>query len=135
MALFRKQRLRSVRHSESVRTIYGTLFEYMNHSGPYLDPFGISPKQLRERLGRRSQERRLALNQSQASVAAKAGVSVTTLKRFEAGENVSVDVLIRVAQALDAAAPLSALFPQLEARSIRDLVDENIRRQRGRRGP
>jgi transcriptional regulator with XRE-family HTH domain len=100
-----------------------------------MDPFGISPKQLRERFGRRSQERRLALNQSQASVAAKAGVSVTTLKRFEAGENVSVDVLIRVAQALDAAAPLSALFPQLEARSIRDLVDENIRRQRGRRGP
>jgi len=98
-----------------------------------MDPFGISPKQLRERLGRRSQERRLALNQSQASVAAKAGVSVTTLKRFEAGENVSTDVLIRVAQALDAAEPLSALFSQLEARSVRDLVAEKARR-RGRRG-
>jgi transcriptional regulator with XRE-family HTH domain len=66
-------------------------------------------------------------------VAAKAGVSVTTLKRFEAGENVSTDVLIRVAQALDAAEPLSALFSQLEARSVRDLVAEKARR-RGRRG-
>jgi transcriptional regulator with XRE-family HTH domain len=78
----------------------------------------------------------LALNLSQAGLAAKAGVSVATLKRFEAGGNVSVDVLIRVAQALDAASPLGALFPQLEARSVRDLVDEKIRRRRGRRsGP
>ncbi len=81
----------------------------------------------------RARDLRLGLNISQASLAASAGISVATLKRFEAGENVSIDVFIRAAVALDAAEPLASLFPPLERRSIRDFVGDRQPRLRARR--
>ncbi len=110
----------------------------MDDSSSYIELpyFGQSPRKIRERLAHRARELRLSLNRSQASVAASAGISVATLKRFEAGENVRIEVLIRTALALDATGPLANLFPPLERRSIRDFVDNRQPRRRGRRpGP
>ncbi|MBC5800078.1 MAG: helix-turn-helix transcriptional regulator [Candidatus Eremiobacteraeota bacterium] len=110
----------------------------MNDIGSYIGllDFGQSSRKIRRRIAHRARQLRLELNGSQASVAASAGISVATLKRFEAGENVSIEALIRTALALDATGPLVSLFPPLERRSIRDFVDDRPPRLRGRRrGP
>ena len=53
-----------------------------------------------------------------------------TLQRFESGVNVCLDVLVRVAIALDADRSLRELFAPAEARTI----DEIVARRRPRRG-
>ncbi len=65
----------------------------MDHSSSYMEPhhFGQSFRQVRARISQRARDLRLGLNQSQASLAESAGISVATLKRFEAGENVGIE--------------------------------------------
>ena len=92
-----------------------------------------SPKQERFRLGRRAHDVRLAARRSQADVARAAGVSLPTVQRFEAGANVSLDVLIRVAHALDAEREIGTLFPLPEPRTIDDVLVRQRLPQRGRR--
>jgi transcriptional regulator with XRE-family HTH domain len=93
---------------------------------------GTSPRMLRQRIGRRAQDARLAARRSQADVARAAGVSLPTLQRFEAGTNVSVDVLVRIAVALNAERDLRDLFPLPDARTIEQVLERRRLPQRGR---
>ena len=62
--------------------------------------------------------RRNALGLSQEALAQKAGVSLPTIKNFEAGKGVSVATLLAVAEAMNALAGFSVLFRQpLSSRS------------------
>jgi transcriptional regulator with XRE-family HTH domain len=97
-----------------------------------LDRFGASPASLRERLGRRARAARLAARRSQAAVAQAAGISLPTLQRFEAGLNVSLDVLVRVAIALGAERELRELFAPPDARTIDEVLARRAVPQRGR---
>ena len=58
-------------------------------------------------------------------------MSLATFRRFEAGANVSIEVLVRVAIALHAERELHDLFPMPEARTIDEVLK---RRQLPRRG-
>jgi transcriptional regulator with XRE-family HTH domain len=91
-----------------------------------------SPRALRKRIGRRAQDARLAARRSQADVARAAGVSLPTVQRFEAGANVSVDALIRIAVALNAERELRDLFPLPDARTIEQVLERRRLPQRGR---
>lgn len=51
-------------------------------------------------LGRRIARIRLSRNLTQASLAREAGASVRSIKRLEAGGNVSLDTLVRVLAAI-----------------------------------
>ena len=97
-----------------------------------LNVLGTSPRTIRKRIGRRAQGARLAARRSQADVARAAGVSLPTLQRFEAGANVSVDVLVRIAVALNAERDLRDLFPLPDVRTIEQVLERRRLPQRGR---
>ena len=83
-----------------------------------------SPRELAERVAKRAHERRLRLGRTQADVASAAGVSLATLKRFEHGEDVGFDVVIKVALAMGAEDQIAALFAAPPARRSIDAILE-----------
>jgi transcriptional regulator with XRE-family HTH domain len=93
---------------------------------------GVSSGAVRRQLGRRARDARLAARRSQADVATAAGVSVPTLQRFEAGTNVSFDVVVRVATALDSERQLGDLFPLPDLRTVDDVLRRRALPRRGR---
>jgi transcriptional regulator with XRE-family HTH domain len=92
-----------------------------------------SPQELLTTLGERAKECRLASGRRQVDVAKSAGVPLSTLKRFEGGTNVGLDVVARVALALGAERDLANLFVVPEAGSMDELLERNRRRIRGKR--
>jgi transcriptional regulator with XRE-family HTH domain len=87
---------------------------------------------MRKRIAGRARDVRLAARRSQSDVAQAAGISLPTLARFEAGANVSLDVLVRVAIALSAEREVGELFPLPDVRTIDELLERRALPQRGR---
>lgn len=71
-----------------------------------------------EELGRRLAAQRLNRNLTQRQLADAAAVSINTLRRLEAGDNVSLDTLIRVMEAMDLGDRLDALVPPADVRPV-----------------
>lgn len=88
-------------------------------------------QELRE-LGTRIARIRLSRNLAQTSLAREAGASVRSIKRLEAGENVSLDTLIRVLGALNLGDRLSRALPDPDIRPIERVRHEGRERQRAR---
>lgn len=74
-------------------------------------------QEIRTELGTRLRAQRLAQALSQEELAARAGVSLSTLKRLEKSSDTSFEALVRVAMALGLAAQFETLF-NLEIKSI-----------------
>ncbi len=68
--------------------------------------------------------KRLALNMLQKHLAAKAGISVPTLVKFEAGEEVKVLTLFKVMRALGESSRLNALILE-DLESPKDLFESD----------
>ncbi len=83
-------------------------------------------------LGRRVQARRIAADLTQSQLAKRAGVSRDTLTRLEAGENIGIEPLVRLAIALDAADEFGALFPPADTRTLDEILAAQRRPQRVR---
>lgn len=83
-------------------------------------------------LGTRIARIRLSRNLTQASLAEEAGTSVRSIKRLEAGENTSLDTLIRVLGALNLRDRLSNALPDPDVRPIERVKREGHERQRAR---
>jgi transcriptional regulator with XRE-family HTH domain len=92
----------------------------------------LSPAELCEAIGKRAKERRLGMDLRQADVAERAGVTLRTIRRFEAGEG-SLEIAARVAFALGAEREFLDLFPPHDGRTLDDVLAANRRRQRARR--
>lgn len=73
-------------------------------------------------LGKRIKARRLALDLTQQAVAAKAGVAHRTWRRMEADGRASIEDLVRAAIALRCDEGLDALFPEVAASSMDELL-------------
>ena len=69
-----------------------------------------TPYEVASELGQRLRARRLSLNESQASIAARAGVSLGALRNLERTGLVTVEVLLRVAGALGLLQQLEPVF-------------------------
>lgn len=81
----------------------------------------IKPEEVVTLLGERLRKQRLFLEMSQAEVASRSGVGVNTVSNLEAGRNVSVENLVRIAMALGRLHELQELFqPQLN--SVNDIL-------------
>ncbi len=96
-----------------------------------LDAF--SPVDVSRGLADRARRRRLDENLTQPGLAARAGVTVASLRRFERTGAVSVENLIRIALVLGAAPEFSQLFPPRETRSLDEIIATPKKRQRGKR--
>lgn len=89
-----------------------------------------SPRELAELVAKRARERRLRLRRSQAGVAAAAGLSLPTYKRFEHGQDVGFNVVIKVTLALGCEEQVAALFQPPARRSIDEILEEQRLPQR-----
>lgn len=83
-------------------------------------------------IGQRLAQIRLSRNIRQASLAREAGASVSSIKRLEAGENVSLDTVVRVLLALNLSEHLSAFLPDPAVRPAERVKRGGRERQRAR---
>lgn len=86
-------------------------------------------------LGMRIKARRLALDLTQQAAAAKAGVAHRTWRRMETEGRASIEDLVRAAIALRCDEGIVALFPQVPANSMDELLAQQrqaAKRQRQR---
>ena len=87
-----------------------------------------------KRICERLRTERLALEMTQADVAARAGIATNTVSNLEAGRNVGFDNLVRVAMVLGRSKELEGLFlPNLE--TLDDIIryENSAKRQRIKR--
>jgi len=75
-------------------------------------------KRRMHQLGDRLVAQRLGRNLTQLDLAREAATSVSTVRRLEAGENVSIEALIRILDALQLGDRLEALAPPATVRPV-----------------
>jgi len=94
-----------------------------------------NPKAIMKNIAERVKRNRLELNLSQSAMAAKSGVSMGSLKRFELTSEISLKNLVMLAVALDATQEFSVLFTGRRYQSIDELLIKDKKRsiKRGRR--
>lgn len=97
-----------------------------------LPAFDTAPD-LRDAIRLAARNRRIALGFTQSELAARSGVPLGTLKRFERLGEVSLSTLLALAEALDALNGFHGLFPLPEARSLEDLERQTSLPNRARR--
>jgi len=92
------------------------------------------PSEIVKRLCQRLRTERIALQMTQADVAARAGVGTNTVANLEAGRNVSFETVVRVAMVVGRVQEIEDLFlPKLD--SLDDILryEDSSRRQRIKR--
>lgn len=85
-------------------------------------------------LGERIARIRLSRNLTQARLAEEAGASTSSIKRLEAGENTSVDTLLRVLTALNLGDRITSSLPDPDVRPMERIRHQGRERQRAREG-
>jgi transcriptional regulator with XRE-family HTH domain len=91
-----------------------------------------SPHEVAAKLAAKVRSRRLEVNLTQEGLAARAQVSLGTLKLYERSGRASIEFVIALAFALGAEREFEDLFPRKTKRSIEDVLPKSVR-QRGRR--
>lgn len=81
-------------------------------------------------IGERISKIRLSHNVSQEDLAKSSGISLRTLKRLEAGENSSLETLIKVLNSLNLNEKLISIFPNTEIRPIERVKMKGTERKR-----
>ncbi|ERL55214.1 helix-turn-helix domain-containing protein [Psychrobacter aquaticus] len=80
-----------------------------------------TPSEISEILGERLKAQRLSLNLTQAALAEKAGIGVSTVARIESGQGSTLDNVIRIAIALGMINHFSQLF-EVTPSNIEDII-------------
>ena len=94
------------------------------------------PDEIVKRLCNRLRTERLALEMTQADVAARAGIGINTVSNLESGRNVGFENLVRVAMVLGRGKELEDLFqPKID--TLDDILryENSAKRQRIKRKP
>ena len=94
-----------------------------------------TPTELTRQVGERAKALRLSMGLRQEDLARMAGVSITTVKRFEATGQATLEVVVRLLVALRAEPALAELFaPRKTKRSLDEVISSTaVGRRRGRR--
>lgn len=93
----------------------------------------ISPGDVLRRVSARAKGVRLAQDLTQAGLAARSGVSLGSLKRFERTGEISLRSLVQIAFALGAEKDFLDLFPAPAFKSLSDVIGDKNKPRRGRR--
>jgi transcriptional regulator with XRE-family HTH domain len=93
-----------------------------------------TPREVRQTLAARLRALRLARGWKQATLAARSGVSLASLRRFETSGKVSLESLLKLAFALDRLDDFDGLLLPPQAASIAELeaAEKRPARRRGR---
>lgn len=90
----------------------------------------LAPGELTQQIGVNARKARLAQNLSRKSLAQMAGVSESTIKRFETNGQITLDGLVLIATALGVTRPLTELFKHEQPLSLDEI--KQAERTRGR---
>jgi transcriptional regulator with XRE-family HTH domain len=88
-----------------------------------------SPVEVIADLSSRVKRRRIDLNLTQRDLAAKAGVSYSSLRLFEEAGKISLEALVKIAFVLGAEVEFGQLFPPQAPRTIDDVIDRPLRKR------
>lgn len=80
-----------------------------------------------------AQRRRVDSGLTQADLAARSGVSLGSLRRFEQGGEIAFGALLRLAECLDCLDGFGAVFPAIEARTLDEIERQTRPRRRVRK--
>lgn len=94
----------------------------------------VTPHEMGMQLAQRVQQLRLQQGWTRTTLAARAGVTAASLKRFETTGRASLDLLLRVVQALGRMGEFESLLRPPAARSMAELEQQATQtvRKRGR---
>ncbi len=90
----------------------------------------LAPGELAQQVGAHAREARLAQNLSRKSLAVMAGVSESTIKRFESNGQITLEGLVLIATALGATRQIAELFTHEHPISLKEIKQTG--RSRGR---
>lgn len=76
-------------------------------------------------LGQRLQQIRIAKGMTQKKLSERAGVSLSTLTRFESGKSIQIDNLISLMRALDILSDLNMFMPRQDIHPMEILKEKN----------
>ena len=86
-----------------------------------------TPSEIGNILGERLKAQRLVLNLTQATLAEKAGIGVSTVARIESGQGGTLDNIIRLAIALGMINHFAELFENVPANIEEVIAKQNLR--------
>src|ERR1700722_9116822 len=92
----------------------------------------MTPHEVAQHLAQLAQTKRLSLNLSQRSLAARSGVSFGTLKKFERSGKISLESLLKIALVLGSLDDFMALFkekPYEQLVSLDELLKDTSRKR------
>ena len=89
-----------------------------------------TPFEQLQAIARRFKELRLATNVRQSDLAKRSGVGIATIRRFEAGGNISVLNLARVMTYLGHPVDAAGVVPEFQASTMKEFVQPSRRRAR-----
>lgn len=98
--------------------------------------FLATPYEMLKIIANNVKAKRLALNLSQQTLATKAGVSYSVLKKFEQSGRISLESLLKIAFNLDCLEQFKDLFsfePHEHYKSLDEMMKEDKKRKRGRK--
>jgi len=81
-----------------------------------------NPRQVAKELAQRVKQRRTERHITQPQLAAKSGVALASLRRFEQTGQISLQSLLQIAYALECLDEFNSLFSQPHWRSIDDML-------------
>jgi len=91
----------------------------------------LAPGELAQQVGANARETRLAQNLSRRTLAQMAGVSESTIKRFESHGQITLEGLVLIATALGATGQIAELFKHEHPVSLEEI--KRTGRARGRK--
>lgn len=99
-------------------------------------PGFLTPEDIKEKMCDAVRKRRIGMDFTQEELAARAGISLATLRRFEKRGDGTLSTVLALAEALDALDGFMSLFPPVEARTLDELERQRSEktRQRVRKG-
>ena len=83
-----------------------------------------TPLEVAQAIAQRAKQRRTALRLTQSELAQKAGLSLSTLRRFEQTGQISLEGLLRIAFALDSMEDFKALFAAQSWATMDDMLNQ-----------
>lgn len=88
-----------------------------------------SPAEVMADLAERAKRRRIESSLTQRELAARAGVSYSSLRIFEDTGKASLETVVKIAFVLGAEAEFAHLFPSRAPRTIEDVIERPLRQR------
>lgn len=89
-----------------------------------------TPKEAQQGVAVRCRERRKLRHMTQAELARRSGMSLSSYKRFEQTGEIAFSSLCKVADVLDSLDDIEALFSRKEYKNIQEVIDERRRHRK-----